>query len=78
MKAKCPYCDYGCHYCDAGLLDCSYPSGDDVTFHETVCKDCSTPCGGQFTWKERPEAKISPYAICPACGGKNLELVQRG
>ena len=55
-------------------LDVSFPSGDGVRFWSKVCRDCDGIAGGCFSGPGLPEPSISPYAICPGCGEKNLEL----
>ena len=77
MKAKCPHCDAGCSECErTGYIEVSFPPEGKLWLK--VCLDCRSPAGGCFSGPGLSEPSISKYAVCPECGGKNLELQEAG
>lgn len=59
-----------------GHIEVSFPEGPDVVLWDMVCRACGTSAGGCFSGPGLPEPRISRYAICPACDGKDIELVR--
>lgn len=75
MKAKCPHCNDGCARCQRGYIEVSFPEGPGVQLWLKVCRVCGAEAGGCFSGPGLPEPCVSPYAVCPACGGQDIELV---
>ncbi len=59
-----------------GFTEVSFPEGDEFALHSVMCNVCEICVGGGFSGPGLPEKKISPYQICPRCGGKDLRIEQ--
>lgn len=66
MKAKCPYCDFGCENCEDGFFEAQFPDGP-IFILECADVECGFASGAQILNPESPP--LSKVDIkCILCG----------
>ncbi len=67
MRAKCPYCDVGCAYCDDGFFESEFSDGPIFVLNCTDA-DCGFANGAQILGPELPplSRNLSECMMCEA------------